>query len=122
MSEFECYVRDLNGKQEETEEKISTQSPTGILSKDNQKEYNNALMYELSDINGSLFAKISEKKNVKIILIIIVTYLITNSSQFIEFLGNSLPYLAESGVTNLSGKVVIAILIGLSVVIFTSFF
>ena len=80
------------------------------------------LIYGITSKNGSLFAKISEKKNVKIILIIIVTYLITNSSQFIEFLGNSLPYLAESGVTNLSGKVVIAILIGLSVVIFTSFF
>lgn len=116
MSQFECSVKDLNGKQEEITEEIDAESPKSILSRSKQKGNVN------QNVNSSLFAKISEEKNVRIILLVIIAYLITNSSQFTELLGNSFPYLVESGVTNLSGKVVIAILIGLSVVLFTSFF
>tara|TARA_Y100000741_G_scaffold127578_1_gene96153 strand:+ start:47 stop:418 length:372 start_codon:yes stop_codon:yes gene_type:complete len=120
MSQFECSVKDLNGKQEEITEEIDAESPKSILSRGKQK--GNVNQGENLDVNSSLFAKISEEKNVRIILLVIIAYLITSSSQFIELLGNSFPYLIESGVTNLSGKVVIAILIGLSVVLFTSFF
>lgn len=116
MSQFECSVKDLNGKQEE----IDAESPKSILSRGKQK--GNVNQNVNLDVNSSLFAKISEEKNVRIILLVIIAYLITGSSQFTELLGNSFPYLVESGVTNLSGKVVIAILIGLSVVLFTSFF
>lgn len=120
MSQFECSVKDLNGKQDEITEEIDNERPKSILSKGKQKE--NVINDLNLDINNSLFAKISEEKNVRIILLVIITYLITSSSQFTELLGNSFPYLVESGVTNLSGKIVIAILIGLSVVLFTSFF
>ena len=120
MSQFECSVKDLNGKQEEITEEIDAESPKSILSRGKQK--GNVNQNVNLDVNSSLFAKISEEKNVRIILLVIIAYLITSSSQFIELLGNSFPYLIESGVTNLSGKVVIAILIGLSVVLFTSFF
>jgi hypothetical protein len=120
MSQFECSVKDLNGKQEEITEEIDAESPKSILSKGKQKGNVNQVVN--LDVNSSLFAKISEEKNVRIILLVIIAYLITSSSQFTELLGNSFPYLVESGVTNLSGKIVIAILIGLSVVIFTSFF
>lgn len=120
MSQFECSVKDLNGKQEEITEEIDAESPKSILSRSKQK--GNVNQNVNLDVNSSLFAKISEEKNVRIILLVIIAYLITNSSQFTELLGNSFPYLVESGVTNLSGKVVIAILIGLSVVLFTSFF
>lgn len=120
MSQFECSVKDLNGKQEEITEEIEAESPKSILSRGKQK--GNLNQNVNLDVNSSLFAKISEEKNVRIILLVIIAYLITNSSQFTELLGNSFPYLVESGVTNLSGKVVIAILIGLSVVLFTSFF
>lgn len=120
MSQFECSVKDLNGKQEEITEEIDAESPKSILSRGKQK--GNVNQNVNLDVNSSLFAKISEEKNVRIILLVIIAYLITSSSQFIELLGNSFPYLVESGVTNLSGKVVIAILIGLSVVLFTSFF
>jgi len=116
MSQFECSVKDLNGKQEE----IDTKSPESVLSGDKQKINENVNVN--LDINNSLFAKISEEKNVRIVLLVIIAYLITSSSQFTGFLGNSFPYLVESGVTNLSGKVVVSILIGLSVVVFTSFF
>jgi replication fork clamp-binding protein CrfC len=120
MTQFECSVKDLNGKQEEITEEIDAESPKSILSRGKQK--GNVNQNVNLDVNNSLFAKISEEKNVRIILLVIIAYLITNSSQFTELLGNSFPYLVESGVTNLSGKVVIAILIGLSVVLFTSFF
>tara|TARA_B110000444_G_C18764629_1_gene559308 strand:- start:793 stop:1164 length:372 start_codon:yes stop_codon:yes gene_type:complete len=120
MSQFECSVKDLNGKQEEITEEIDAESPKSILSRGKQK--GNVNQNVNLDVNSSLFAKISEEKNVRIILLVIIAYLITGSSQFTELLGNSFPYLVESGVTNLSGKVVIAILIGLSVVLFTSFF
>jgi len=120
MSQFECSVKDLNGKQEEITEEIDTESPKSILSRGKQK--GNVNQNVNLDVNSSLFAKISDEKNVRIILLVIIAYLITSSSQFTELLGNSFPYLVESGVTNLSGKVVIAILIGLSVVLFTSFF
>lgn len=122
MSQFECSVKDLNGKQEEITEEIDTESPKSILSRGKQKGNVNVNQNVNLDINSSLFAKISEEKNVRIILLVIIAYLVTSSSQFTELLGNSFPYLVESGVTNLSGKVVIAILIGLSVVLFTSFF
>lgn len=124
MSQFECSVKDLNGKQEEITEEIDAESPKSILSRGKQKGNGNINVNQdvNLDVNSSLFAKISEEKNIRIILLVIIAYLITNSSQFIELLGNSFPYLVESGVTNLSGKVVIAILIGLSVVLFTSFF
>jgi hypothetical protein len=120
MSQFECSVKDLNGKQEEITEEIDAESPKSILSRGKQK--GNVNQNVNLDVNSSLFAKISEEKNVRIILLVIIAYLITSSSQFTELLGNSFPYLVETGVTNLSGKVVIAILIGLSVVLFTSFF
>ena len=122
MSQFECSVKDLNGKQEEITEEIDAESPKSILSRGKQKGNVNVNQNVNLDVNSSLFAKISEEKNVRIILLVIIAYLITSSSQFTELLGNSFPYLVESGVTNLSGKVVIAILIGLSVVLFTSFF
>jgi hypothetical protein len=122
MSQFECSVKDLNGKQEEITEEIDAESPKSILSRGKQKGNVNVNQDENLDVNSSLFAKISEEKNVRIILLVIIAYLITSSSQFTELLGNSFPYLVESSVTNLSGKVVIAILIGLSVVLFTSFF
>ena len=130
MSRFECSVKDLNGKQAETKEEIDSESPRSVLSKNNQNgngngngngNVNGNVNVNL-DVNSSIISKISEENNVRIILLIIITYLITNSSQFIELLGNSFPYLVESGVTNLSGKIVIATLIGLSVVLFTSFF
>jgi hypothetical protein len=120
MSQFECSVKDLNGKQEEITEEIDAESPKSILSRSKQK--GNLNQNVNLEVNSSLFAKISEEKNVRIILLVIIAYLITSSSQFTELLGNSFPYLVETGVTNLSGKVVIAILIGLSVVLFTSFF
>lgn len=119
MSQFECTVKDLEHKQETIEE-MNPESPKSIISRGKQNT-NTDTPVNL-DVSGSLLAKISEEKNVRIILLVIISYLVTSSSQFLDIMGNSFPYLVESGVTNLSGKVVTGVLIGLSVVIFTSFF
>ena len=120
MPDFECSVSELNGnenenvssKTKETEE----EPPKSILSKG--KQYMNIN----SDLNSSLFSKLTEEKNVRIVLLVVIAYLITNSTQFTELLGNSFPYLVDAGVTNLGGKIVISVIIGASIVLFTSFF
>ena len=130
MSNFECSLKDLNAQANNTQSN-NTQSnntqappaiedePKSILSKNNQNINNQNINNIASD---SLFDKIKEEKNIRIILLVIISYLVTNSDQFIQLLGNAFPYLVDSGSTNLLGKTAVAILIGLSVVIFTSFF
>ena len=117
MPSFECSVSELNGNESsKTKETEQEEPPKSILSKG--KQYMNLN----SDLNSSLFSKLTEEKNVRIILLVIIAYLITNSTQFTELLGNSFPYLVDEGVTNLGGKIVISIIIGASIVLFTSFF
>jgi len=121
MNQFECFVKDLEPKTQTSQEPSSAreerpaESPTSIVSRSKQN-------LTAEDVKNSLFAKMTEEKNIRLILLIVIAYLITSSSQFIEILGNSFPYLVESGVANLSGKIAIAVLIGVSVIIFTSFF
>ena len=130
MSNFECSLKDLNTQANNTQAN-NTQAPPAIedgpksiLSKNNQntniQTMNNQIMNNIA--SDSLFDKIKEEKNIRIILLVIISYLITNSDQFIQLLGNTFPYLVDSGTTNLLGKTAVAVLIGLSVVIFTSFF
>lgn len=121
MPDFECSVSELNGNENEnvsskTKETEQEESPKSILSKG--KQYMNIN----SDLNSSLFSKLTEEKNVRIVLLVVIAYLITNSTQFTELLGNSFPYLVDAGVTNLGGKIVISIIIGASIVLFISFF
>ena len=120
MSNFECSLKDLNAQANNTQAPpVIEDGPKSILSKNNQN-INNQIMNNIA--SDSLFDKIKEEKNIQIILLVIISYLITNSDQFIQLLGNTFPYLVDSGSTNLLGKTAVAVLIGLSVVIFTSFF
>lgn len=121
MSQFECSVKELNGeKPTETSSETQKKSKESILSKgNNYTDLNTDLN---TDINSSLFSKLTDEKNVRTILLIVITYLITSSQQFTDLLGNSFPYLVESGATNLTGKIVVAIIIGICVILFTSFF
>lgn len=125
MSNFECSLMDLNAQANNTQTSpVIEDGPKSILSKNNQninnQNINNQIMNNIA--SDSLFDKIKEEKNIRIILLVIISYLVTNSDQFIQLLGNTFPYLVDSGSTNLLGKTAIAVLIGLSVVIFTSFF
>lgn len=130
MSNFECSLKDLNAQANNTQANNTQVPPViedgqkSILSKNNQninnQNINNQIMNNIA--SDSLFDKIKEEKNIRIILLVIISYLITNSDQFTQFLGNTFPYLVDSGTTNLLGKTAVAVLIGLSVIIFTSFF
>ncbi len=144
MSQFECSMKDLNGKNVEyktarKEQNESANVNANVNANSNVNANVNANVNENAnenlnseetivpknetiDVNTSLLDKIKEEKNIKTILLIIIAYIITSSSQFNDILVNSFPYLIENGSTNLLGKVVIAVLIGLSVVLFTSFF
>ena len=140
MSQFECSMKDLNGKnveyktaRKEQNESANVNANVNANSNVNANVNENANenlnseetivpKNETIDVNTSLLDKIKEEKNIKTILLIIIAYIITSSSQFNDILVNSFPYLIENGSTNLLGKVVIAVLIGLSVVLFTSFF
>jgi len=141
MSQFECSVRDLIEKPPERdaarstgtksilsrgEYSVETDTSAATIADSDANEIGSVFANENENVNVNvnvtLLEKITDQKNIRLFLIIIISYLITNSSQFIELMGNSFPYLAETGVTTLSGKLLIAVLIGLSVVLLTTFF
>ena len=134
MSQFECLVNDLNGNSNKnTAEKPQSKSmlPKGEYSINSHEHSNenphmnsneNTGLNKFININSTIFNKLTDHKNIRVVLVVVISYLVTNSSQFIDLLGNSFPYLIEEGTTNLIGKLIIAILIGFSVVMFTSFF
>jgi hypothetical protein len=142
MSQFECLVSDLKEKPPENDKVRSGSknilsrveyNTTGAAGPDENGNGNgngneNANVNGNGNVNGNvnvkltLFEKITEQKNINLLLIIIISYFITHSSQFIDFLEKSFPYLVEAGVTNTGGKLIIAIIIGLSSVLITTFF
>lgn len=124
MSQFECTVKDLEPNNTSVSQG-TTQLGESVSFRGNVSSQDNKstdILSKNDDTASSIFAKIKEEKNVRIILLVLISYLITNSSQFVEMLGNSFPFLIEAGTTSLSGKIVISVIIGLVVVLSTSFF
>lgn len=124
MSQFECVVKDLEPNNTSVSQ-ATTQLGEIVSSRGNLSSQENKptdILPKNDDTASSIFAKIKEEKNVRIILLVLISYLITNSSQFVEIMGNSFPFLIEAGTTSLSGKIVISVIIGLVVVLSTSFF
>lgn len=134
MAEFECSLKDLDHKDDGKNTPIEQ---TEELSRDDNvndnvkiqkldKEIVKKAPVDKETVNNfttdTLVSKITEEKNIRIILLVIISYLITHSTQFTDFLQNTFPYLIEAGKTNLLGKIGLALIIGLTVVIFTSFF
>ena len=138
MSQFECLVSDLKEKPPENDKvrsgsknilsRVEYNTPDAAGSDENRNGNGNENGNENKKANANvnvkltLFEKITEQKNINLLLIIIISYFITHSSQFIDFLEKSFPYLVEAGVTNTGGKLIIAIIIGLSSVLITTFF
>lgn len=124
MSQFECTVKDLEPNNTSVSQ-VTSRSDEIVSSRGNVAPQENKptdILSKNDDTASSIFAKIKEEKNVRIILLVLISYLITNSNQFIEMMGNSFPFLIEAGTTSLSGKIVISVIIGLVVVLSTSFF
>lgn len=141
MSEFECSLKDLNTPNRDKDEpnvqtdemsnkdnirvNVSAKKTTSSNESANNETMNNETMNKETVTNfttDTLIRRIKEEKNIRIILLVVISYLVTHSEQFIEILQNTFPYLIDYGKTNLLGKIVLALIIGLVVVIFTSFF
>ena len=138
MSQFGCLVSDLKEKPPENDKvrsgsknilsRVEYNTTDAAGSDENRNGNGNENGNENKKANANvnvkltLFEKITEQKNINLLLIIIISYFITHSSQFIDFLEKSFPYLVEAGVTNTGGKLIIAIIIGLSSVLITTFF
>ncbi len=116
MSQFECSVKDLTHKNEPL---IKEENAPAVI-QETKKETVEANSKEINDINVSLLDKIKDVKNIKTILFIIIGYIITTSSLFVEIFGIWLPNFTEDGQISLMAKVIIAGLIGLSVILFAS--
>ena len=122
MSSFECSVKELNGHGGLKEEKTSDSSETKQIKK-NTLELNSSDSTIKTEVSQTILSKLTEEKNIKLILLVVIGYLITTSLPFLELLMKTIPYVMTSATeTNIIGKILSAVLIGIAVIFFTSFF
>lgn len=116
MSNFECSVKDL----------MSTSNVNSALSGDvnlEMKEENVSLPIEKPpDVNLSVYQRLYTDKNIKMVMFITLVYLVLNSEQMNTILSNNAPFLFIDGSPGFLGKTAIGILLGIIIVLFTSFF
>lgn len=144
MSEFECNVKDLettlpNNNQENYNKKVEENSnKTESINQQKPKIENSPVSVRTikNDISNSkplktdnrslvrdtalniILNDIKDKKNHRVILVIIVSYIILNSSTFYKIFNDMFPYLMDSvNQVNIKGQLVIALLISLVVIV-----
>ena len=120
MSEFECsvseFIEDKNAKSVNDKESIiNTSQPENNSDNDNVQ-----LTNQLNLVNVSFLDKMKEINTIKALLIIIIAYVLTTSKLFIEIVGIWLPSLVQGEELSLVFKVLIAILLGVNTIWFTS--
>jgi hypothetical protein len=132
MSQFECSVADLNNDNNNNK-KISR-----IYENENENENENVNVNvkntrETSEENNlsrpsgqnnviiSFLDKLKDEINIKTILLIIIGYVLTTSSLFKDIVEIWIPNIVVENEISLIGKVIIAALIGVITVWFTSF-
>jgi len=78
----------------------------------------------VKDIVADTFLnKLKEDRSIKIIITVLILYLLLNSGQVSEMIYNTFPYLMTSSKeSNLFGKIIIALIMGISTVISISFY
>ncbi len=120
MSEFECSVKDLmSEKKEPIIENITPSHKEETVSILEKSEKNNT---ETENIKLSLYQKLYTDKNIKLSMFITLVYLVINSEQFYQFLGNNLPMLMLNGTPGFLGKTILGLILSIVLIIFTSFF
>lgn len=120
MSEFECSVKDLmSEKKKPVIEDITPSNKEEIVSTLEKSEKNNT---ETENIKLSMYQKLYTDKNIKLSMFITLVYLVINSEQFYQFLGNNLPMLIIDGTPGFLGKTIIGLILSIVLIIFTSFF
>lgn len=117
MSNFECSVRDLMSNTDST--------PPDVPSVNLEKRDENVSRDDTEkprDINLSMYQKLYTDKNIKTVLFITLIYLALNSQQMYTFLSNNAPMLIPEGSPGFLGKATIGLILGIIIVVFTSFF
>lgn len=118
MSNFECSVKDL----------MTTSNVNPVVSGDvnlefNKKEEDVSLPIEKPpDVNLSMYQRLYTDKNIKMVMFITLVYLALNSEQMKTFLSNNAPFLLIEGSLGFLGKATLGLLLGIIIVLFTSFF
>lgn len=120
MSEFECSVNELNNKSVKPKiinnRELREENDVELFS-----ETNNVVTPppETNNVKISFLDKLKDENSIKTILLIIIGYILTTSSLFKDIVEIWLPNIMTESEISLFGKVVIAALIGLSVIWFT---
>jgi hypothetical protein len=77
---------------------------------------------ETENIKLSMYQKLYTDKNIKLSMFITLVYLVINSEQFYQFLGNNLPMLIIDDTPGFLGKTILGLILSIVLIIFTSFF
>ena len=137
MDNFECSVKDLNDT--ETSNNSTPKKNKSIIrgkyrtenedknGNENQNENGNENGNKNENVNNfithAFLNKMKETRSIRIILTVLIMYLILNSDQAGGLIFNIFPYLMNSATeSNLLGKIIIALFIGVSVILSISFF
>jgi len=127
MSNFECSVKDLMSHTEPNNENTVTSenfSPLfGNVELNETKDVDSSPPLEKKpDVNLSMYQRLYTDKNIKTLLFITLVYLVLNSEQMYTFLSNNAPFLLIEGSPGFLGKAAIGLILGMVVILFTSFF
>lgn len=117
MANFECSVKDLMSDKDT----IHTVVPSVKL----EKRDENVSVDDTEkprDVNLSVYQRLYTDKNIKTVLFITLIYLVLNSQQIYTILSNNAPMLIPEGSPGFLGKAVIGLILGIIIVVFTSFF
>jgi hypothetical protein len=121
MSNFECSVKDLMSNTEANN--IPDVVPDNVNLEFNKSEENVSHPIEKpSDVNLSVYQRLYTDKNIKTVSFITLIYLALNSTQMNTFISNNAPFLLIEGSPGFLGKAVIGLILGIIIVVFTSFF
>lgn len=119
MSNFECSVEDLMSNTGP----INTDIPRDVNLEFNKSEENVSHHIEKNqDVKLSMYQRLYTDKNIKMLAFITLVYLVLNSEQMNTFLSNNASFLLIEGSLGFLGKTVIGLLLGIIIVVFTSFF
>lgn len=120
MSNFECSVKDLMTPS--TQDTITTEIPHTEHNVDFNKEPENTHIEGNQNVNLSVYQRLYTDKNIKMLVFITLVYLVLNSTQMNTFISNNAPFLLIEGSPGFLGKAVIGLLLGIVIIVFTSFF
>jgi hypothetical protein len=119
MSKFECKVSELSGSsKDETkkEDNSDNSDKRGVKVSSNE---NNSI----SETTHNNIYKLMNEKNYKLLGLIIIIYFLLHTDQTLEFMYSKIPSLMSS-LTQLNtlGKIIFGAIIGIAVIIYSSFF